>query len=109
MTEQRDHTMLGVQPATFRLTDSFMPDVMGSVTVQQHLAHIAGELVDLTTYRPPAFSWRNNTRTLVLRVRQTDTEKLLCLGMMLLRCGPREYQHFLADDGMAYIRMWWDS
>ncbi len=73
----------------------------------EYLDSFEYEVVDLTDYRPPAFSWKNGIGTLVMAI-NPKPESLLNFGTFLLRCQPDEYDFLTTEEGDIFVRVWWD-
>lgn len=70
------------------------------------LSRLKYEVVDLTTYRPPAHPWQNNRGTLVLKL-ATDTHTMLNLGAVIVKSRPDEYDYIFTHDGTIFVRLVW--
>lgn len=93
---------LGVKKSSLKLEEDHL-DLNHFQTMMELIVHW---VVDLTTYRPPAYSWTNGCRTFVAKL-NNNPQTLLSFADVLNRCPSQEYSYFVTEEKDIFVRIYW--
>lgn len=98
---------LGLVVSTVKLDIDFICEEHGIDSGYFDDVFLHGDTVDLTTYRPPACCWQNDSKTLVLCLRN-DMQNIMEFSRFLRWFQNDEYDFLITDAGNVIVRLWWD-